>query len=268
MLKEIHRWIEAFSEDFSQYREERIFIKGKNPGQYAPLKFLSKKIENLGGVDGILKTGMVYNSLEAFLDNSFADWYEKCFSQKPTPKIVRDISILHEPNVKTLVESMEWINKSYCALREEHIITNGKNLPVQIGEWYAKCIFGLEQKKSTSQRGFDFFLRNSKVEAKVHWSERPLVKGLKVKKSLVDLSEYTVIIYLAKDLKIQEICFLDSVFIMRKFASKGHTIFLKNEGISNYFFSRSSKHIDKVVNRPLLVRFSSPHFAMQISEYF
>ena len=268
--RKIHACIGTFSKEAANasYARERTFVQGNEPGRYAPLKFLSKKIDDLGGVDGLLRAGMVYDSLAPFLDGAFTDWYQDHFSQKPTPKVLRNISVLHEPNVKLMVDSIDMVNKSYSILRREHIVTNGKNLPVQLGEWYAKSIFGLEQRKSTSQRGFDFFLKDSKVEVKVHWSERPLVKGLKVRKSLVDLSEYTIIVYLAKDLKIKEICFFDSGFIMRKFADKGHTIFLKDEDISHYFFSRSSKHIDKVVNRSLLVRFSSSHFAMQLSEYF
>ena len=46
--------------------------------------------------------------------------------------------------------------------------------------------------------------------------------------------------------KIREICILDSDFIIRKISGKGHTIFLKDVDIAQYFFSKSSKHIGKV----------------------
>lgn len=245
---------------------ECFFVKGVDPGEYAPLKFLTK--EGLGGVDKMLGAGMVCNSLGLFRDDHFSRWFERLFSKKLTPKMMRQISLLHKPNTKAVFKCVEQVDKAYELLRQEQIISNGKNLPVQLGEWYAKCIFGLEQRKSTSQRGFDFFLQNKRIEVKTHWPERISLKGVKIKKSLLNLSEYALIIYLMKNLKIQEICLLDSEFITRKFSSKSPTIFLKEEDISSYFFSRSRKHIDKVINCSFLVRCSSPEFAMNISEYF
>ena len=61
---------------------------------------------------------------------------------------------------------------------------NGKNLPVQLGEWYAKAVLGLYQKKSSSQRGFDFFTdEGKKVEVTIHWQDQTSPKGVKLKKS-------------------------------------------------------------------------------------
>lgn len=145
---------------------------------------------------------------------------------------------------------------------------NGKNLPVQLGEWYGKCIFGLNQIKSTSQRGFDFFLGNDRVEIKVHWSDQSSPKGVKLKKSLIGLSQFTIIIYLSRNFMIREICFLDSGFIQRKFSGKGHTMFLKDLDISPYFFSQSDKHVDKVANSTALLKYANPNFAMKIAEKF
>jgi len=48
--------------------------------------------------------------------------------------------------------------------------------------------------------------------------------------------------YVSKNFMIREMLLLDSDFVMRKFAAKGHTIFLKDSDIASYFFSRSNKH--------------------------
>ena len=61
---------------------------------------------------------------------------------------------------------------------------------------------------------------------------------------------------------------LDSDFIIRKISGKGHTIFLKDVDIAQYFFSKSSKHIGKVSNSSGLLRFSTPELAMRIAEMF
>ena len=159
-------------------------------------------------------------------------------------------------------------SRSYETLREKNILINGKNLPVQLGEWYAKCVFGLKQKKSTSQRGFDFLLDNSRVEVKVSWGNTSPAKGVKVKKTLVQLSDLCIVVYLSLNFKIREICILDSDFIIRKISGKGHTIFLKDVDIAQYFFSKSSKHIGKVSNSSGLLRFSTPELAMKIAEMF
>ena len=57
-------------------------------------------------------------------------------------------------------------------MRKEQIILNGKNLPIQLGEWYAKNIFGLRQEKSSSQRGFDFYLGENRIEVKNNFGIR------------------------------------------------------------------------------------------------
>mgnify|MGYP000253517509 CR=1 FL=1 len=67
------------------------------------------------------------------------------------------MSILGMPDNKSILDAVETVNKCYEILTAQQILVNGKKLPVQLGEWYAKCIFGLHQKKSTSQRGFDFY---------------------------------------------------------------------------------------------------------------
>ena len=145
---------------------------------------------------------------------------------------------------------------------------NGKNLPVQLGEWYAKSIFGLRQVKSTSQRGFDFYIGDERAEVKVHWADHSSPKGVKVRKSMVQLSQYTIVMYVARNFMIREVCFLDSDFILRKFAGKGHTIFLKDSDVGQYFFSRSNKQSDKVVNQTALMKYASPTFAMNLTEFF
>ena len=131
-----------------------------------------------------------------------------------------------------ILDQIEIVNKCYEILGQQQILLNGKNLPTQLGEWYAKCIFGLKQVKSTSQRGFDFVAQDGKrVEVQVEWSDVSSPKGVKIKKTLVDLSDYCIIIYVAKNFMIREVCFLDSEYVSRKFSNKGHTLFLKDTDV-------------------------------------
>ena len=132
-----------------------------------------------------------------------------------------------------VLHSLEEVNKNYEILRQQQVLINSKNLPVQLGEWYAKGIFGLHQKKSSSQRGFDFYMDDVRVEVKAHWSEKTSHKGVKIKRSLLELGEWLVLIYISKNFMIRDICLLDCPFILRKFAGKGHTIFLKDIDINS-----------------------------------
>ena len=65
---------------------------------------------------------------------------------------------------------------------------------------------------------------------------------------------------------LRDICFLDSDFIERKFTGKGHTVFLKDPEVSQYFFSKSAKHFDKVINKMALMKFATPNFAMKLDD--
>jgi hypothetical protein len=169
---------------------------------------------------------------------------------------------------KAIFSAIEKVNDAYTVLRDQQILLNGKNLPVQLGEWYARVIFGLYQKKSASQKGFDFKFNDKTVEVKVHWADSSSPKGVKLKRSMVSLSEYCIMIYMAKNLMIREICLLDSQFILRKYGARAQTIFLKDSDISDYFFSKSKKHDDKVVNPMALLKYSSPTFAVKMADRF
>ncbi|ATH09084.1 hypothetical protein BIY24_14365 [Halobacteriovorax marinus] len=268
---EILKIIEQFNETThgsSDYDKDEFFLRGENSSSFAPLKYVQKKLDGLGGVGALLKQGFVCDSLELFELENFSNWYEKQFSKKLKRGQGKDISILGLPDNKSILDAVETVNKCYRILTEQQILVNGKKLPVQLGEWYSKCIFGLHQKKSTSQRGFDFYLDKKRVEVKVHWGDHSSPKGVKVRKSLVELSEFCVIIYVAKNFMIREVCFLDSEFIKRKFSGKGHTIFLKDVDISPYFFSKSDKHTDKVVNVNALMKYSNPNLAMKLVDRF
>jgi hypothetical protein len=180
----------------------------------------------------------------------------------------KKVLLFYLPDNKAIFDAIETVNNCYQTLRSQHIILNNKNLPVQIGEWYCKFIFGLQQRKSTSQRGFDCYLGDKRVEIRVEWGDHTSPKGVKIRKSMVTLSDYSIMIYIANNFMIREICFLDSDFIMRKFSGKGHTIFLKDTDVTQYFFSNSSKHLDKVVNSSALLKYSTPNFAMKLAESF
>lgn len=252
----------------SDYHKEELFVQGKKLGEYAPLKYLGKKLESPQNVNDLLEAGFTFSAYDLFEDAPFKEWFEKQFSRKLSRTHAKTISIVSLPNNKEIFDAVETVNKCYQILRDQHILLNSKNLPVQLGEWYAKCIFGLHQKKSASQRGFDFYLENKRVEVKVDWGEFPSPKGVKVRKSLVELSDYCVIIYVAQNLMIREVCVLDSDFVSRKFSSKGHTIFLKDSDVGSYFFSRSQKHMNKVVNSNALLKFASPTLAIKLAEFF
>lgn len=252
----------------TDYDKDEVFVMGEKDTEYVPLSYLVKKEEKVSDDNTLMSEGFIYSSCD-FLDlQGFKDWYQKQFSKKLKAKESKDIGILHFPDQKEIFDAVELVDKCYTSLRENHIIVNGKNFPIQLGEWYAKVIFGLKQVKSTSQRGFDFVIEgDKKVEVKVHWNDKSSPKGVKLKKSLVQLSDYTIIMYVGRNLMIRDILFLDSDFVLRKFGGKGHTIFLKDTEISNYFFSKSGKQLEKVVNKGAMMRFSNPNLAMKLTEY-
>jgi hypothetical protein len=251
----------------SDYDKDEYFVMSGSRMDFAPLKYIQKKVLEYKDIASLLKIGFVYDSFELSNNENFQVWYEKQFSKKLLRRDARKISIVYVPNNKLILDQIELVNRSYEILAHEQILLNNKNLPTQLGEWYAKCIFGLKQVKSTSQRGFDFVMGDGKrVEIQVEWSDLSSPKGVKIKKTLVDLSDFCVIIYVAKNFMIREVCFLDSEYVTRKFSSKGHTIFLKDSYVSSYFFSKSSKHFDKIINPITFLKYASPNLAMKLSE--
>lgn len=254
------------SQGSSDYWKDLFFVRGENDQVYIPLSYLQKK-ENTVTVKSLQAEGYVVSSL-TYLDlKNFDDWFKTTFNRKLSLKERKNISIIHLPDSKKIFEAVEIVDQVYRILKDHKVLVNGKNLPVQLGEWYAKTILGLHQKKSSSQRGFDFYTGDDKkVEVKIHWQDVTSPKGVKLKKSLVEMSDYTVIMYVAKNFMVRDILLLDSDFVIRKFAAKGHTIFLKDTDIQTYFFSRSNKHYEKIVNKTALMQFSSPELAMKIDE--
>jgi len=268
-LEEVYQEIEAFSKEThgsTDYDKDVYFVKGENETEFAPFDFLQKKVSSVTSMDSLLGAGFVCDSYDLFGETHFMKWFEKQFSRKLTRAASKKIRIVHEPDSRVIFDAVESVNTVYNILREQKILGNGKNLPVQLGEWYAKIIFGLSCIKSTSQRGFDFYRNGKRVEVKVHWSDHSSPKGVKVRKSLVDLSDYTILMYIARNFMVREICFLDSNFVIRKFSNKGHTLFLKDSDVQNYFFSKSDKHMDKVVNKSALMKYASPVLAMKLAE--
>ncbi|MGZ3787515.1 MAG: hypothetical protein ACXVLQ_03280 [Bacteriovorax sp.] len=251
----------------SDYDKDEYFVMSESRTDYAPLKYIQKRVPDFKDINSLLKIGFVYDSLELSNNENFQQWYEKQFSKKLLRRDARKISIVYVPNNKLILDQIGLVHKSYEVLSHEQILLNGKNLPTQLGEWYAKCIFGLKQIKSTSQRGFDFVMGDGKrVEVQVEWSDVSSPKGVKIKKTLVDLSDYCIVVYVAKNFMIREVCFLDSEYVSRKFSNKGHTIFLKDTDVSAYFFSKSSKHFDKIINPITFLKYASPNLAMKLSE--
>lgn len=266
--------IEKMAEEFSskshgstEYWKDEVFVRGKSDEELIPLTYILKKNNEIKGVNSLQAIGYVYSSLDYLDISNFDKWYQNKFNKKLTAKARKSIGIVHYPDTKQIFEAVEIVNQVYSILKNYKVLVNGKNLPIQLGEWYAKTIFGLKQLKSTSQRGFDFYLENGKkVEVKIHWHDITSLKGVKLKKSLVEMSDTTIIMYVSKNFMIRDILLLDSDFVIRKFAGKGHTIFLKDSDVSTYFFSRSTKHFEKIVNKKALMQFSTPGLAMKLDE--
>lgn len=251
----------------SDYDKDVLFVRGSNDREYAPLTYVQKELSEIKNIDQLKAEGFVFSSYDFLEINEFDQWYLGQFNKRLSGKATKNIGILHLPDQKAIFDTVEVVHKTYQILKDHKVLMNGKNLPIQLGEWYSKIIFGLHQIKSSSQRGFDFRTESgSTVEVKVHWHDLTSPKGVKIKKSLAELSDYCIIMYISKNFTIRDILFLDSEFILRKFDTKGHTIFLKDQDVSGYFFSKSDKHYDKVVNRTALLKFASPTLAMKLED--
>ena len=251
----------------SDYWKDTCFVRGVSDDEFIPFTLLQKKHPEIKSIAELQSSGYVLSSLTYLELKKFEDWFQKSFNRKMLQKEKNAVNIVHRPDEKKIFEAVEIVNQVYQILKDHKVLVNGKNLPVQLGEWYAKTIFGLHQKKSSSQRGFDFYTSdNKKVEVGIHWQDVTSPKGVKLKTSLVEMSDYTVVMYVAKNFMIRDILLLDSDFVIRKFSGKGHTIFLKDSEIQSYFFSRSDKHYEKIVNKSALMKFSSPSLAMKIDD--
>lgn len=267
LIVESAREFSGQSHGSSSYWEDTVYVCGEADNEFVPLSYLLKKDESIKDVRSLQNEGYAISSL-TYLDlDEFDGWYNKVFNRKLSQKFKKQIDIVHLPDMKEIFKAVEIVDQVYRILKDHKVLVNGKNLPAQLGEWYVKTILGLYQKKSSSQRGFDFYTHEGKkVEVTVHWQDVTSPKGVKLKKSLVEMSDYTVVLYVAKNFMIRDILLLDSDFVIRKFAAKGHTIFLKDPDISGYFFSKSNKHYDKIVNKSFLMKFSAPSLAMKIDD--
>lgn len=251
----------------SDYDKDTLFVRGSNDREYAPMSYLQKEVPEIQNLNQLKAEGFVFSSYDFLEINEFDQWYQTQFNKRLSSKVMKNLGILHLPDQKSIFDTVEVVHQTFQILKDHKVLMNGKNLPIQLGEWYAKIIFGLHQIKSSSQRGFDFKTENgSTVEVKVHWHDATSPKGVKIKKSLAELSDYCIIMYISKNFMIRDILFLDSEFILRKFDTKGHTIFLKDQDVAGYFFSKSDKHFDKVVNKTALLKFASPTLAMKLED--
>lgn len=251
----------------SDYDKDSIYVRGSSDKEYVPYSFLHKELPEIDSINKLKAEGFVFSSYDFLEINEFDQWYQSQFNKRLSSKVMKNIGILHLPDQKAIFDTVEIVHQTFQILKDHKVLMNGKNLPIQLGEWYSKIIFGLHQIKSSSQRGFDFQTEDGKiVEVKVHWHDSTSPKGVKIKKSLAELSDYCIIMYVAKNFTIRDILFLDSEFILRKFDTKGHTIFLKDQDVAGYFFSKSDKHFDKVVNKTALLKFASPTLAMKLED--
>ncbi len=266
---ELAREFSSGTHGSSSYDKDPIFVMGEDETTYVPFSYLQKKHPEFKGLHDVLRLGFVHSSYDFLNTDSFKTWFNDKFSKKLTIKISKNIGILHFPEQKSIFDAVEEVHKNFDILRKTFVIHNNKNLPVQLGEWYCKTIFGLKQVKSSSQRGFDFVSEEGKkIEVKPQWGDKSSPKGIRLKKSLLELSDCCIVIYVARNFMIRDILYLDSEFVLRKYAGKGHAVFLKDQDVGTYFFSKSVKHFDKVVNKSALMRFASPGFAMKLAGRF
>jgi hypothetical protein len=256
----------ATSHGSSSYDEDHVFVRGSELGIYVPLTFLTKKIPTMQEVSQLQALNFIYSSCDFLDGEDFYDWYKNQFGKKLTSKQLKTIGVLHQADAEKIMETIQEVSRCYSLLKKHFVINNGKNMPVQLAEWYAKVIFGLRQVKSTSQRGFDFYnSENKHVEVMVDWNDRSSPKGAKLKKSLVELSDFTIIMYINTSFLIRDLVYLDSSFIMRKYDQKGHTLFLKDTQLADYFFSVSDKHYNKITSMNALLEFSTPALKTKIT---
>lgn len=267
IVDELARDFSSQTHGSSSFDKDDIFVKGKEAHEFVPMSYLTKQHSEEMSLKGLQAAGYVVSSCD-FIDlEHFDEWFQNSFKKKLTQKKKKESMIVHYPDVKKIHEAVEIVNEVYKIFKDFLVLNNGKNLPVQLGEWYAKSILGLKQVKSSSQRGFDFYTEDDKrVEVKIHWQDHTSPKGVKLKKSMVELADYVVVMYVAKNFTIRDILLLDSSFVTRKFAGKGHTVFLKDQDVGSYFFSKSTKHYDKIVNKASLLKFASPGLAIKIDE--
>ena len=242
------------------------FVQNEKGDQFAPLDVFTKQ-ENIE-FDRIINEGYSHSALDVFPNEKFNKWFKDQYSKELTPSHHKKVAVYYIPNQIEIFNAVEKISDCYSIFRKHQVLINRKKLPVQLGEWYAKVIFGLEQNKSTSQRGFDFYLDSKRIEVQVSWGDKSNVKGIKFRKSLVEMSEYCILMFLSNNLTVRDICFLDSEFVLRKYGAKGHFVFLKELEIKQYNFSMSGKQKDKIKNLPAMLRFANPLFAMKASELF
>lgn len=270
MSDSIEELIHQFSQEVhgkSDYSKEVVFVMGKTEEEYAPLSYLVKNNPETKSEKDLQSLGYMYSSYTYLDEVGFSKWFQNCLGVKLTAKKAKEVGILYSPDNKKIFDAISLVHKAYKVLRDRHVVMNGKNLPIQMGEWYAKSIFGLKQIKSSSQRGFDFYDQsNQRVEVKIHWSDTSSPKGVKLKKSLLVLSRSTIIMYVGRDFMIRDVLYLDSDFILRKFGGKGYVIFIKDADVFSYFFSRSSSRMNHIVNRSALMRFANPALAMKLAD--
>ena len=135
--------------------------------KFAPLDVFLKN-ESLT-LDEVLNLGYAHSSIEVFPNEPFEKWYKDQYSKEISPSLRKKIAVYYLPKQLEIFNAVEKISECYKVFREHDVLINRKKLPVQLGEWYAKIIFGLEQNKSTSQRGFDFYLDGKRIEVQVSW---------------------------------------------------------------------------------------------------
>lgn len=150
------------SQGSSDYWKDTAYVRGDDDTKFIPFSYIQKKENEVNSLGDLQSEGYVISSLDFLELESFASWYQDTFNRKLFQKDKKNILIVHHPDHKKIFEAIEIVDQVFKILKDHKVLINGKNIPVQLGEWYAKTILGLRQVKSSSQRGFDFYDEENK----------------------------------------------------------------------------------------------------------
>jgi hypothetical protein len=268
MYSDITELISLYSSGSHGISKEKIFVANPSKNEFAPLGLILKKIDGLHEVEDLVRIGYSYLSIEIDDYPAFNEWFFKQFSLKLTGKLKKDLYVLYPSDDQIVLNTLSKMDFLYQILHKEKVLLNNKHLTTQLGEWYARAIFGIIPKKSISVRGFDFFLENIPVEIKVAWPEKTSPKGIRILKSSMENSTFLIIIYLTRNFLIRDILFLDSKQYLFNLDVRGETIFVKESSIKKFLFSKSDYFFDRVVNSNALLKFATPTLAIKLGNLF
>ena len=149
-IDELAKEVSSKTQGSSDFWKDDVYVIGSNENEFIPYSYIEKKIDSVKSITNLQASGYAVSSLTYLELDGFDHWYHEAFNRKLTQKLKKEIQIIHYPDSKKIFEAVEIVDQVYRILKDHKVIVNGKNLPIQLGEWYAKSILGLYQKKSSS----------------------------------------------------------------------------------------------------------------------